>query len=174
MNKGADISECGTYRYRLWRFWSDGPKVTWIMLNPSTADAEVDDPTIRRCVGFTTLWAENRGGYCELGGIDVVNLYALRATYPKELDAHPDPIGPENNHHVRSAMDESTLCIAAWGCRKTGYPDNFGARVNAVHQIALDLGATMYCLGIAKDGSPRHPLYLPYDAPFTPWSRPCD
>jgi len=83
---GAIVSDDGLYRYRLWRRWdAECPTMVWIMLNPSTADAEVDDPTIRRCIGFA------RREHC--GGIEVVNLYALRATNPA---AHPTPEGPEN------------------------------------------------------------------------------
>lgn len=88
----AGISECGTYRYWLCREWSPGlDSLVWLMLNPSTADATQDDPTIRRCMGFARRW-----GY---GGITVVNLYAYRATNPRDLLTAADPVGPENDRY---------------------------------------------------------------------------
>jgi len=83
--RSAVLSDCGTYRYSLTRRWSPGPLLGWVMLNPSRADALVDDPTIRRCVGFARRWG--------FAGIVVRNLYALRATDPRELSRHPAPVG---------------------------------------------------------------------------------
>src|SRR3954470_11499675 len=92
IEKSAAFSSCMTWRYRLTRYWGPGSMLPFVMLNPSTADDEVDDPTIRRCMGF----ARREG----LGGIVVANLYALRATYPKSLALHPDPDGPGNLRHL--------------------------------------------------------------------------
>jgi hypothetical protein len=96
-DRGATLSDCGRYRYRLWRRWADGPTVLFVMLNPSTADADVDDPTIRRCIGFARSWGA--------GALEVVNLYAWRATQPAELKAAVGPVGeypwqPHVRHHI--------------------------------------------------------------------------
>ena len=89
------------------------PRVAFIILNPSTADAQVDVPTIRRCVGFARSWHD--GAY---GGIDVVNLYAFRTAYPRELFAyHGDPVGADNDSILKAVAEESGMVIAAWGAR---------------------------------------------------------
>lgn len=131
-NKGASISACGRYRYLLWREWrgfsthenwrwfgaKDGaghelgePKsCVFIMLNPSTADGETDDPTIRRCVAFAKAWKYDR--------LEVVNLFAHRATNPRELLAlghGDDPVGHENQDHVEEAALRAGVIICAWG-----------------------------------------------------------
>lgn len=140
--KGAVISDDGKYRYALWRDWNAAlPLVTWCMLNPSTADADVDDPTIRRCIGFS-----RRLGY---GGMEVVNLYAYRVTSPRELwrieRYGGDVFGPRNQDFQLAATPEGRTVICAWGANKGRfYPDT----------------NTLYCLGKTKDGYPRHPLYL--------------
>lgn len=146
--KDAKISPCGKYRYSLTRIWEPGlPKVYFIMLNPSTADALVDDPTIRRCVGFAKEW-----GY---GGIKVLNLFAVRTAFPKEMMEASDPVGPENyDEFERMLTSEDPLIVCAWG----------------VHGAYMDQDLTVLgwiehlnpkCLGLSKDGHPRHPLYLP-------------
>ena len=95
MNQGATISDCGRYRYGLWRIWNwQLPNAVFIMLNPSTADAETDDPTIRRCVGFARSW--------DLGGVHIANLFALRASDPGELANAQDPIGSANDMYLVS------------------------------------------------------------------------
>src|SRR3954471_10304152 len=107
--RGAHLSSDGVYRYTLSRLWDTdpvSPEMVWVMLNPSTADAAVDDPTIRRCIGFARLW-----GYA---GIRVVNLFALRAADPKALLAHQDPVGPDNDHWLRAVTGER-FTMAAWG-----------------------------------------------------------
>lgn len=110
VTRNAELSPCGLYRYWLWRKWSDGGKrVTFVMLNPSTADALMDDPTIRKCVGFA-----KRLGFDELF---VVNLFAYRATEPKELQRVGWRIaeGPANDNHTATACMLASLVIAAWG-----------------------------------------------------------
>jgi hypothetical protein len=150
VRKAAHLSDCGTYRYDLVRRWNYGGTglVRWIMLNPSTADAEVDDATIRRCCGFARAW-----GY---DGILVHNLYALRATDPAELRRHPDPIGPENDAYLASTVFGPTVC--AWGVHAA--PD----RASGVLAMLRARGITPACLGRTKHGQPRHPLYLPATA----------
>ena len=149
----AVLSDCGLYRYRLDRRWGDGPTCGFIMLNPSTADADMDDPTIRRCIGFA-----KREGY---GGIIVVNLYAFRATSPKDMQAAPFPFGPDNHSHLtdiaRAAYYADVPIICAWGANDQG---------DTVKAIFREAGVRMVCLGRTKDGSPRHPLYVRADQPL--------
>lgn len=140
----ATISECGTYRYELIRRWDVTlPRVGWIMCNPSTADGEQDDPTIRRCIGFAKAW-----GY---GAIMVRNLYALRATDPRELWRHPCPAGPDNDSYLLEAVDEP-ITVCAWGVN--------GRRGDAVINALSDAGAALHYLELTKAGIPKHPLYL--------------
>jgi hypothetical protein len=141
----ARISADGLYRYALLRRWKDdGGFVTFVMLNPSTADATVDDPTIRRCVGFAKAW-----GY---GAVHVLNLFAYRATDPKELTRVADPIGPENDTYLARHGVDSGLMVAAWGSHKMARP--------RAYDLTRRLHARWHCLGTTKDGSPRHPLYV--------------
>lgn len=145
VRKAAVLSPCGTYRYELTRTWGAGKLVGWVMLNPSKADAEVDDPTIRRCMGFARAWGYN--------GIVVRNLYALRATDPRELWQHPDPVGPDNHRALASAGGEA-LTVCAWGSNADP------VRAQAVVGSLIIARATLRCLGVTKDGQPRHPLYV--------------
>lgn len=143
----AEFSPCGTYRYVLTRKtkcpfrWVR--RALFIMLNPSTADAIQDDPTIRRCISFA-----GREGCTDL---TVVNLFALRATNPKELYGHPDPVGPLNDIRLAEMIASHTFVIAAWGSHAF-------AKDRAKHII--DKFGPFLCLGKTKDGSPRHPLYV--------------
>jgi hypothetical protein len=160
---GAIISPCGAYRYHLWRRWDDClPTMVWVMLNPSTADASVDDPTIRRCIGF----AKREG----CGGISVLNVFALRATDPSELLRHPDPFGPENESYLGYARQVAlmTILVLGWGAKMTD------RRLRHHYRCAETLVVTQKpkCFGTTKSGDPRHPLYLKADAPLVPWSIP--
>lgn len=141
----ATFSPCRRYRYTLRRVWDQEKKVVlWIMLNPSTADAAVNDPTIRRCMGFAHAW-----GY---GGIEVRNIFALRSTDPKALYTHPDPVGPEN---VVVPASPFLLHVAAWG--------NHGAlngRGDEVVRAFASAGYALCCLGMTKEKQPQHPLRL--------------
>lgn len=163
LDSGATFSACGTYRYHLWRVWDlTRPIMVFVMLNPSTADADQDDPTIRRCIGFA-----RRDDY---GGISVRNVFALRATDPKQLLTHPDPFGPENDAALLEARDVSMLTrlVAAWGTRMGGrrLRDYYcGAAGACVVQGS-------YCLGTTKGGDPRHPLHVRGDAALAPWHNP--
>jgi hypothetical protein len=162
---GAILSPCGTYRYHLWRRWNpDLPTMVWVMLNPSTADAKADDPTIRRCVGF----AKREG----CGGISVRNVFALRATDPSELSKHPDPFGPKNEAYLLHARNVSlmTVLVLGWGARLAD------KRLRDYYRRAEACCVTQKpnCFGVTKDGDPRHPLYLKGDAPLVPWEpQPC-
>jgi hypothetical protein len=156
MRKDARLSACGSYRYWLTREWDEGAwKLPFIMLNPSTADAEIDDPTIRRCMGFAKA--------LKFGGIHVLNLFALRSTDPTALKKHPDPVGPENNAHLDVLFNRARLdgvpVVAAWGAH--GALSNRDKQVIA---LAGEHGLALSCLGKTKEGHPRHPLYLRADA----------
>lgn len=147
----ATISECGQYRYVLKRRIPSILRwvrpMLFVMLNPSTADAVQDDPTIRRCLGFAT-----REGCTEL---TVVNLFALRSADPKKLLTHPDPIGPENDKHIQEQImrHRNGFMIAAWGAHPF-------AKKRAEQVKAM---GNFHCLGKTKNGDPRHPLYVKGD-----------
>ena len=150
----AQISPCGDYRYSLSRRWGEGPTCVFVMLNPSTADATEDDPTIRRCIGF----AKREG----CGGMDVVNLYSLRSPKPKMVAAHHRPHGPEAPRYVADVLrsaDGPVIC--GWGADPLA---------REAQGYMLDLiraaGHEPMCLGRTKGGAPRHPLYLKSDAPL--------
>lgn len=153
----ARLSDCGTYRYTLGRRWTQdlsAGAAVFVMLNPSTADAEVDDPTIRRCIGFAKALG--------CGGLHVVNLYAFRATKPADLWKAADPIGPDNDEVLRetfkAAGREARPVIAAWGANAAPL------RAQFVTTIARAAGASLTALGVTKGGQPRHPLYVPATA----------
>jgi hypothetical protein len=120
------------------------------MLNPSTADANVDDPTIRRCIGFARSW-----GYGRMG---VVNLFAFRATKPNDLLRADDPVGPENDDHICDALAHSDFVICAWGAHKFAE-----ARARDFMKILKTRNTLAHCLGVTKAGAPRHPLYVKGD-----------
>jgi hypothetical protein len=161
-SKGAVLSACGTYRYRLWRRWDPyKARLAWIMLNPSTADAEHDDPTIRRCIGFAKAW-----GY---GGITVLNVWAFRSTDPDKLPGNDDERrGPENDAHLVDVILGSPGVICAWGAHK-GATEAFRRFVQ--RNPVIDLTA-LSCLGTTALGHPKHPLYVPSSMPAQPWRLP--
>lgn len=152
------------YRYELNRTDETLPwqrvhaeRVLWIMLNPSTADEATDDPTIRRLRTFT-----RRFGF---SGFTVVNLYAYRATKPNDLWTAADPVGPDNDRVIRetafTAHTEGAPIIAAWGANAK--PDR------VAHVLALPFVRDLHCLGVNKDGSPKHPLYVASETDLRPW-----
>lgn len=145
----AILSPCGQYRYRLERQLAPAGDpagaVAFLMLNPSTADATLDDPTIRRCVGYARAW-----GYARLL---VGNLYALRATQPKALWTIDDPIGPANDAHLRQIIADAALVVCAWG----GH-----ARPARARDVYMMIPAPR-ALQLTTKGAPSHPLYLRAD-----------
>ena len=146
------VSECGGYRYLLTRRFETGTgSCLFVMLNPSTADAGTDDPTIRRCVGFAKSW-----GFKELR---VVNLFALRSTDPQQLELVEDPIGPQNDVVLRHELQGTGQVVAAWGNRGTLYQ-----RSAVVREMMLEFGIPAMCLGLNRAGEPVHPLYVPATA----------
>ncbi|MDO6459345.1 DUF1643 domain-containing protein [Granulosicoccaceae sp. 1_MG-2023] len=144
MQSSANFSRCRTYRYALQRCWDEQlPSLLIIGLNPSTADAQRNDPTIRRCIGFARDWG--------FGRLTVANLFAYRATLPSDLKAAADPVGPRNNHWLRKLAREADLVVAAWG-----NDGRFMGRADAVRRFLPDL----YCIRMNSLGEPAHPLYL--------------
>lgn len=155
--RSAIISPCGQYRYSLVRQWDKAkPHLPFVLLNPSTADAKQDDPTIRRCMSF----ARREG----CGGIVVVNLYAFRTKDPKRLRGVADPVGPFNKQVIRDAAavaaESGVPIICAWGAN-----DITQAAGGALAE-AREAGAKIMCLGKTAKGYPRHPLYVRGDQPL--------
>lgn len=157
-SKGALLSGDGTYRYNLWRRWGDGLLLGYCMLNPSTADADLDDQTIRRCMHYA-----RRDGY---SGIYVVNLYAFRATDQATLWRTPPPVrmGPDNDTHIHAAIGNDRIgeFVAAWGA----LPQLGFHRARAVVKMFEAGGRNMLCLGHTLKGWPRHPSRLGNDVPL--------
>lgn len=153
----------GPYRYTLWRTWRRRPDpalCAWVMLNPSTANATEDDPTIRRCRTYARRW-----GY---DGIVVRNLFALRATNPAALLDADDPVGPDNDEWLAGRWDGVSRIVVAWGSGR--YPRLCG---RWEHVAALLQPFQPVCLRPARDGQPVHPLYQPGDLTPSRWRPPC-
>ncbi len=146
-DSGAIFDPTGCYRYRLWRVWHRyGDRLAFVLLNPSTADATTDDPTLRRCIAFARAW-----GY---GGVTVVNLFAYRTPHPAKLRTVAAPVGPENDGYILQASQNASLTVLAWG--------NNGRLQDRDRQVTQLLQAQPWGhLGLTQQGQPRHPLYLP-------------
>lgn len=152
------FSPCRRYRYR-WRAYSRAGqhggdrRVVWCMLNPSTADEQGTDPTVRRCLSFSALWGYTR--------VEVINLFAWRSTSPRALYAEADPVGPENDWHIVDAARGADLVVCAWGVH--------GALHGRGDQVRRLLGEVCHpmALRLTAGGEPGHPLYLPGD--LLPW-----
>lgn len=165
LSKGALISDDQVYRYNLWRRWGDGLLLGYCMMNPSTADADLDDQTIRRCCYFA-----KREGY---GGIYVVNLYAFRATQQKDLWFHRGGgVGPENDQHIAAAIQNERIgaFVAAWGA----LPELARGRQYKVRTMFRDAGRDLGCLGLTKKNWPRHPARLGNSVEIVPFPHPID
>lgn len=144
----AVFSPCERYRYALVRHWnSSKAPVAFIGLNPSTADASNDDPTIRRCRNFALQWG--------FGGLIMVNLFAFRATNPTDMMTQFNPVGEENDYYLRSMTREAGKVFAAWG--------NHGVFLNRDRDV-FAMFPKLWCLHVnEKSGTPQHPLYVPGD-----------
>jgi hypothetical protein len=155
MERGALFSPDRTYRYVLTRRWEDSYRgwAMFIGLNPSTADENLDDPTIRRCVAYAQSW-----GY---SGLSMLNLFAFRATKPADMMQAEDPVGPENDQLLQSWSKIASVVIAAWG--------NHGSFRNRDAHVSA-LIPCLHVLRCNKDGSPAHPLYLPKTLAPRPWN----
>jgi hypothetical protein len=150
MQGGAIFDATRRYRYSLWRSWEPtAPRLVFVMLNPSTADAHQNDATIRRCIHFAQAW-----GY---GSLEVVNLFALMATCPRQLQQVSDPVGGECDRHLLLAVSQAEQIIVAWGNGgRLHQRDRRVLALLAAHNPSL----LLYCLGVNQGGQPRHPLYL--------------
>lgn len=156
----AVFSECERYRYKLWRTWNPKlPIVTFIMLNPSTADELENDPTVERC--------QRRAAEMQFGTLRVGNLFALRATNPREIFEAEDPIGPENDGALMELVDGAAMVIIAWGAYGMHLDRSRGVRGYLRRR-----GIEPFHLGKTAAGEPLHPLYIPYAVTPTPWLDP--
>jgi len=143
MQKSAIISDCKKYRYELRRTWDPiKPRVLFICLNPSTADCELEDNTSRVCINYAKRW-----GY---GGLVIANLFAFRSTDNSKLYLVNDPVGSENDKHIKRLSDEAVETICAWG-NEGGYKDR--------DVKVLSYLKNPKCLVKLKSGRPGHPLY---------------
>ena len=147
---GAEFSDDRVYRYVLWRKWNkEKPKVVFIGLNPSTADEEINDPTITRCENFALKW--------KFGGLFMLNIFAFRATDPRRMKAALDPVGPGNDDWIIKVVEKAGPIVLAWG-NNGDYMNRGKAVIELLHEFDL------YYLGdLTKGGHPRHPLYLKAD-----------
>lgn len=152
--KSAELSDCGKYRYALFRAWDINlPQVAFVGLNPSTADAELDDPTINKCVAYAKNWG--------FGSIVMLNLFAFRSTDPSQLYQQADPVGSENDHYLTKYGLDGDIVVAAWG--------NHGV-FQGRHQTVIEmLKPKLNYLKLNQTGQPAHPLYLKGDLKPTKW-----
>ena len=155
---GPGGRDASPYRYLLWRRWSEAPPLVWVMCNPSTADDRELDATLRRVRGFS----QREGA----GGFIVANLFALRSPDPRDLDKAGDPWGPDCREAWRLALELAApdRLIVGWGGvgNRFGAPEQFVAACQAAR-------VRPQCLGVNRDGSPKHPLYLSGTTVLTGW-----
>ncbi len=150
-SSGAVID--GPYRYSLWREWDPQyPRLLWVLLNPSTADANCDDPTLRRCLAFTRSWL--------FGSLEMVNLYAWRSSIPRDLARIENPVGEENDRYICEAATRAAKIVVAWGAH--------GALHGRDSAVIAQLCQPLWCLGITREGHPRHPLYIKKNTALCP------
>ena len=158
---GAILSPCGLYRYRLWRSWGPGQRMAWGLLNPSKADAEIDDPTVYKLIAFT-----KRFGF---DGFTLVNAFGYRLTDSNNLPLLAkrgvDLIGPENDQHLLEVARAHPLFVCAWGTKGA-----LLGRGEAVRRMLRGAGIPLHYLRLTKDGHPEHVLYLPGTLRPVSWS----
>ncbi len=162
-DKYAELSEDGVYRRMLSRTWNSSKGfMTYIMLNPSTADAVKDDQTIRKCVHYARRE--------DFGGISVVNLFDLRCTDPKKLFAGPHPpVTAENGKAIMRNVAFAGKIVCAWGAN-ADHKRVFAQAQGLYQYIRMASTKKLWCLGVTKNGHPVHPLMLRNDQPIIPWS----
>lgn len=146
------FSPCRQWRYALWTDFTDHPQrvCNFLMLNPSTADEHKNDPTVERCERRARAWGYDR--------LVVTNIFAWRATNPRQLHQVPDPTGAENDHHILHQANQSEIIICAWGASHA----KLNQRSAHVLTLLQTLDRPIHCLRKAANGEPCHPLYLPY------------
>lgn len=154
---GALYSDCETYRYLLYRDWAcTGPRLIFILLNPSTATEERNDPTIARC--------ERRARAAGFAGFSVANLFALRATDPCALRHCTDPVGPENDAVLAGIAAGGQMVLCGWGVHGALF-----GRDGEVTRLLCGRGVKLWHLGLTRAGHPRHPLYIGHSQAPQPW-----
>lgn len=158
MKTDAKFSKDRLHRLCLSRNWdTNKPAVAFIGLNPSTADENLDDTTIRRCVSFAQSWG--------CGSLYMLNLFSLRATDPNVMKAHVTPNTEENNQWLLELARQSEIVVAAWG----NHGSHQGRDKDVMEKLGW-MGLEIKCLGFNKDGSPKHPLYVPASMPLVPFN----
>ena len=160
----AVISPCGNYRYRLdcslWPANEGGKVFAYFGINPSTADAQVDDATVRKWKGFTL---RNGGERFVVG-----NLFALRSTDPTALTKQDDPFGPQWLGYMKSIIADADVLVPCWG-GLSKMPHDLRGVPAQVLAFLLQSGKPIVHFGATSCGQPRHPLMIPYDTPLIPW-----
>lgn len=152
---GAVLSDDEEYRYQLSRTWDENkPVAGFVMVNPSTADATQDDQTITRCVKYA-----NGMGF---GKLVVANLFAVRSSDPSIIEEHSNPVGPENDEHLKAVREEAERLFAGWGTP--------GGKYERAREVTQLLGESLYSLETTKQGHPCHPSRTPYDITVEPFS----
>jgi len=160
----AVLSPCATYRYRLERDVHDlplgGEVIAYFGVNPSTADAEMDDATVRKWRGFSRIYGSSR--------FLVGNAFAYRATDVGALALAVDPVGPENDQHLAAIAAAADVLVPCWGARGK-LPLELHARLATVLAMLLATGKPVLTFGLTKGGDPAHPLMLGYSTPLIPF-----
>jgi hypothetical protein len=163
VTSSAIYSKCERYRYALTRGWnSSGPRLLYVMLNPSKATEAQNDPTIERC--------ERRARALGFGAFRATNLFAWRETDPARLRKAPQPVGPANDRMILASLenwlrDSSDLALCSWGVHGTLH-----GRAHDVALLMIGTGRPLSCLGTTRDGHPRHPLYVAYATSPVTWA----
>jgi hypothetical protein len=164
MHRSAEFSADRLYRRRLDRWWAPGPRIGWLMCNPSDAGEDKDDPTVRKCTGFTSRW-----GYC---GFTIVNPFDVVLTDSNLLHRVAEPASARNAEVIAAVARDIELLVVAWGCEsvmrriaKRGLDPRDSIRLMLRANPNLDL----QCLGTSPAGNPYHPLMLAYATPLIPF-----
>ena len=160
--RGAHFSPCRRWRYRLWIEWNqDRPVMLWLLLNPSTADEIANDPTVERC--------QRRAHASGFGSVGIANIFAWRSTDPAGLLATEDPVGPENDAAIIDMATRADLIVCGWG--KHGSLLGRGPAVEEMLRSRRAIRHKLHALKLNADGSPRHPLYVGYEAKPVAWRK---
>lgn len=159
---GAVLDKSRVYRYSLWRRWREGAGLSrmaaFVGLNPSTADESQDDPTVKRCMRFARSWG--------LGGLVMLNIFAIRATDPQEMKRAPCPIGEDNDEAICWVAHSCGLMVCSWG----NHGDHLGRSAAVIRLLRRQCGCAIWDLGLTKKGHPKHPLYLPVCTKRVRWT----
>lgn len=163
----AVISSCGQFRMRLDRKASGrqglmlepdhplkGKVIAFFGVNPSTADAAINDATVLTLIGFCNAWGAER--------FIIGNVFSFRAKDVNRLREVPDPVGPDNHAHLRQIADEADVLVPCWGARAK-VPSQVRHHFDATLELLRATGKPVLCFGLTQSGDPRHPLYMPHE-----------